>query len=191
LRRVPKGENAIAFSTRALALAASIAPVACPSFFRADSSLELKGGPCSLTASQSISGVENLETFPASGDVELPVGYAFGLVGMEVDAGSPWTGASSPEVSGVPLSIVRQLRFAVLSLVAQIEAGLCVFLNTAKCTTGDLGSSTIAVFAAPFGPSLDFLLGMKAATSTSAQQTAALRIPSARTPRHLRWLAQP
>jgi len=121
--------------------------------------LELKGGVYAPTASQSVGQIENLGTFPTSGDFDVALGATLGLIGLQLDAGYLWTSASGVQVSGFPLNAVVQVRFPVLFLVPYLEAGLGVFISTAKFSEGNSGSSSKAAFMAPLGGGLDFVLG--------------------------------
>jgi hypothetical protein len=151
-------------STGTLALLAVLAfLLALPSPSLADDSggyVVLKGGGYFPTASSAIPSGQSF-TFPPSGDVELGLGGAFGLLGVQLDAGYLWTKNSSGQANGVPITGVLQLRFPVLFVVPYVEAGVGLFINTARVSVGSAtsASSTKASFMAPFGGGVDVLLG--------------------------------
>jgi len=147
--------------TAALALAAILLPGAAAA--DGNSYVVLKGGVYVPTASNVVGSI-NFSSFPPSGDIELGVGTAIGILGLQLDAGYLWTSknqdAGSVQLSGVPITGVLQLRFPIAIVVPYIEAGVGLFINTAKLTAVSSSfSNTKVAFMAPLGGGVDVLLG--------------------------------
>ncbi len=128
--------------------------------------VEVKGGAYLPTAT-SVGGAFDqisFSQFPPSGDVELALGTSFGILGVQLAGGYLWTSKDAPggtlQVTGAPINVLLQLRIPIAIVVPYLEAGVGVFVNTAKISTVETAaSSTKTVFMAPLGGGVDVLLG--------------------------------
>jgi len=150
-------------SARSLALATALAVALAAAPSRADDRngyVVLKGGGYFPTATNAWEAATNPTsfTFQTGGDVELGVGGAFGLLGVQADVGYLWSSYSNVQVTGVPVTAVLQLRIPIFFVVPYLEAGVGIFVSTAK-NTSTSENSTKTVFMAPLGGGVDFLLG--------------------------------
>jgi len=155
--------------TLAFAVAAALVAAALPTRGSADERsayVELKGGAYLPTATSVGGAFDQISftQFPPSGDVELALGTSFGILGVQLSGGYLWTSKDATggtlQVTGAPITGVLQLRIPIAFVVPYVEAGVGVFINTAKISTVQTAaSSTKTTFMAPLGGGIDFLLG--------------------------------
>jgi len=134
--------------------------LAIPSASRGDTYLELKGGVYVPTAGDAAAAIGNVSTtsLATGGDVELALGWKWGLIGAQLSAGYLWSSNPNLLASGIPFTGVIQLRLPIFFIQPYLELGLGGFVNTAKLTTTNVSETKIS-FVAVGGAGVDFILG--------------------------------
>jgi hypothetical protein len=134
--------------------------LAVPSASRGDTYMELKGGVYVPTAGDAAAAIGNVSTssLATGGDVELALGWKWGLIGAQLSAGYLWSSNPNLLASGIPFTGVIQLRLPIFFIQPYVELGLGGYVNTAKLTNTNVSETKIS-FVAVGGAGVDFILG--------------------------------
>jgi hypothetical protein len=148
------------FRPSLLAGLTAVALLATPSASRGDTYLELKGGGYFPTAGDVAAAIGNVSTssLATGGDVELALGFKWGLIGAQLTAGYLWSSNPNLLASGIPFTGVIQLRLPIFFIQPYLELGLGGYVNTVKLTPSNVSETKIS-FVAVGGGGVDFILG--------------------------------
>jgi hypothetical protein len=148
------------FRPSILAGLAAVALLAIPSASRGDTYIEFKGGGYFPTAGDAAAAIGNISTssLATGGDVELALGWKWGLIGAQLTAGYLWSSNPDLLASGFPFTGVIQLRLPIFFIQPYLELGLGGYVNTVKLTPSNVSETKIS-FVAVGGGGVDFILG--------------------------------
>jgi hypothetical protein len=148
------------FRPTLLAGLVTLAVLAAPSASRGDTYLELKGGGYFPTAGDAAAALGNITTtsLATGGDVELALGWKWGLIGAQISAGYLWSSNPDLLASGIPFTGVIQLRLPIFFIQPYLELGVGGYVNTVKLSSTNVSETKVS-FVAVGGAGVDFILG--------------------------------